>query len=62
MKVGDLVKMFTPGGDILGLIVRVIPEVDPTMDLFAVKWSGQYSGQTSIVSENEIEIVKSLDK
>ena len=59
MKVGDLVKMCRSSGDLLGLIVRVIPEVDPTMNLFAVKWSGRYNGQTSIVSEQEIEVVKS---
>ena len=58
MKVGDLVKMFTPEGDLLGLVVRVILDIDPTQNLYAVQWTGRYNAQTSIVSENEIEGVK----
>ena len=58
MKAGDLVKMFTPDGDLLGRVVRVIPGIDPTQDLYAVQWTGRYNGETSIISENEIEAVK----
>ncbi len=60
MKAGDLVKMFTSDGDLLGLVVRVIPDIDPTQNLYAVQWTGRYNGETSIVSENEvnIEVVK----
>jgi len=58
MKVGDLVKMFTPAGDLFGLVVRVIDDIDRADGLYAVKWAGRYNGETSLVSGNEIEVVK----
>ena len=57
MKVGDLVKMLTPDGDLLGLVVRVISDIDPTQNLYAVQWTGHHNGETSMASENEIEVV-----
>jgi len=60
MKIGDLVKDVTnPVSEdpLLGLIVALGPDIDRATHFYIVKWMGRYSGQTSAVSENEIEIV-----
>ena len=60
MKVGDLVRNIqTPASEapLLGLIVALGPDIDRATHFYIVKWMGRYSGQTSAVSENEIEIV-----
>jgi len=57
MNIGDLVKLLTPEGSVVGLIVRVITDIDPAQDLYAVQWTGRYNGETSLVTGDEIEVV-----
>tara|TARA_Y100000034_G_scaffold88930_1_gene106820 strand:+ start:82 stop:276 length:195 start_codon:yes stop_codon:yes gene_type:complete len=60
MKVGDLVRNTqTPASEppLLGLIVALGPDIDRATHFYIVKWSGRYNGETSVASENEIEVV-----
>ena len=60
MKVGDLVRnVQTPASEppLLGLIVALGPDIDRATHFYIVKWMGRYNGETSAVSENEIEVV-----
>jgi len=60
MKIGDLVKDVTnPVSEdpLLGLIVALGPDIDRATHFYIVKWMGRYNGETSAVSENEVEVV-----
>mgnify|MGYP003624732869 FL=1 len=61
MKVGDLVRnLQTPASEpsLLGLIVAPGPEIKKRKEKFyVINWLGRYNGETSVVSENEIEVL-----
>jgi len=64
VKVGDLVRDVTnPASEspllgLLGLIVALGPDTKFRAGRFyIVKWMGRYNGETSAVSENEVEVV-----
>ena len=63
MKSGDLVRLkrfshFHPGQVLIGLVFKVISDIDPSQNLYAIRWTGRYNGETSLVDENEIEVVE----
>ena len=60
MKIGDLVKkLHVPEHEnpLFGLIISLGPDIDQSMKFYVVKWMGRYNGQTSLVSEEEVEVV-----
>ena len=60
MKVGDLVRNIqTPASEapLFGLIVALGPDIGRATHFYIVKWMGRYNGETSVASENEIEVV-----
>ena len=60
MKVGDLVKnLQTPASEppLLGLIIAVDLPIIRSRAYYIVRWLGRYNGETSAVSENEVEVV-----
>jgi hypothetical protein len=64
MKVGDLVRnLQTPASEapLLGLIVAPRPEIKKRKEkLYVINWLGRHNGETSVVSENEIEVLNEV--